>query len=332
MVRFCLLLVVVCLTCTPMHAAGDASLQAMLPTHSLEDKAVAPTEDLTLDPSVVVDSSVPQAIKDALWKQLHVKELDWANALVVLIVGLMMVHKSAVVLDWIIVGAVFVVVYLLAANELQSTDELTGLKRFEAVEIAALGAWIAYKGIPGIQLLIGGALGYACAQQAELMLIMHGYNASDLNPYGIALMYSLIVLFFVFAFSSKYHLQIWAVISSFIGGSFLAAAIQYFLTLTTFGQSYGLTPKKGAFVEFLCLLYNTGSDANDVGIYAGSKYNQWTASLPGDHEATTRPFCMDQFVGRVIWFLFFVYGSVVQIKKVRAQAAKVGTLEPLLPQ
>jgi len=235
------------------------------------------------------------------------------------------VSKADQVFSWVVVGSIFVTVYLLATKELSSGEDLMALRRFVAIEIGLLVAWAAKKSINAVYLLLGSAIGFACAKQLHTTLILQGYAPSDLNPYGIGVMYTAVVLLFVAAFNSKFHVQVFAVVSSFVGGSFVASAVSFFLTcmLADF-DVHGLKPNKGAFIDFIYLLFNTGSVDNDVGIFAGSaEYNPTVSGTK---------LCGDQVIGRLLWFVLFVNSTRRQLTKISASAVAGDASEPLLSE
>merc|ERR1711920_571610 len=112
-------------------------------------------------------------------------------------------------------------------------------------------------------------------------------------------------------------------------GALVSSALSWFATKAYYIR-IKVAASPGAWIDFFTLLTGSASEGHaveDVGIFADT---------PGMNELSSAGWPGDRICGCMLWFVLFVIGSFVQIR--RAQKLKVTTMniaaarEPLLPR
>lgn len=280
--------------------------------------------------------SVPailETIAGAIYSELKNTPYQGVNAVLSLIFGLVLCFDGEFSFKWIIVGLVYMVVSIMAMNQvsiiwgLSYTDPLRHAIGFEA---GVVGGYAALRGIDGVQIVVGAFLGVAAASKTLAWLTAHGLHFLN-HKYCTFVYFSFFVLGAAVLFGKKGHRKLLAYVSAFLGGAFCASSIEFGVTkIAVLGympflqQLFpGIAPKSGTWIEFMHLLWS--SKAEDVGIFADSRFNS-THSFLGETLDT------DRLVGCVLWLIFFVSGSIVQTRRLKKDSASALTevTKPLL--
>lgn len=286
---------------------------------------------------VAVDSdiSAPAALEEivkAIRSELENKKYQPVVAALAFVFGCVLVFDGEFCLRWLIASAVFVVVASMAMNQVSSSWELGSkddniLRYIVGLEAGCIGAFAAFKGMDGMRVSVGAALGVLVALKTEEVLAEHGVNMEK-HRWIEVVYYSAFAIFSSILLYKNKHLKLLAVLSAGLGGAFCSSTIAFAVT-TLAVQGYlpfldqacpGLTPKTGSWVQFFDMLWSPKAPVR--GIFVDSKYNPVI-------EGNT--FSMDKMADYCLWFAFWLIGSVVQLRRLRRAALpKLPVQEPLL--
>lgn len=294
-------------------------------------------EDSASEAPVAVDSdiSAPAALEQivkAIRSELENKKYQPVVAALAFVFGCVLVFDGEFCLRWLIASAVFVVVASMAMNQVSSSWDLGSkdenlLRYIVGLEAGCIGAFAAFKGMDGMRVAVGAALGVLVALKTEEFLDERGVNMEK-HRWIEVVYYSVFAIFSSFLLYKNKHLKLLAVLSAGLGGAFCSSAIAFAVTtlaargyLTFLDQACpGLTPKTGSWVQFFDMLWSPKAPV--LGIFVDSKYNP---VIEG------KTFSMDKMADYCLWFAFWLIGSVVQLRRLRrADLPKLPVQEPLL--
>jgi len=282
---------------------------------------LATAADALPETTTPMPSSPPailQSIANALTYELNNAPYQWAIALLAALFGFVMVFDGDLCFKWILVSGVFIVTYILAMNQVTAIWDLSynsPLRQVVGLEAGAVAAYCAFRGIEGVQLVVGVILGMAVAHQSLLLLVAQGAGVLVTDKRATVAYFSVFVLGMVMVFCSKGLTKVLAVLSPAVGGALIVSALAFAVTelwvqglLSSVESAFpGLTPQSGTWFEFLQLLWSSHSE--DVGLFAGSKYN---FSIQGQE------WRFDKVADGTLWFLFFAVGCRLQLKRSKA--------------
>lgn len=269
--------------------------------------------------------SVPailETIAGAIYSELKNTPYQGVNALLAFVFGLVLCFDGEFSFKWLTVGTVYMVVSIMAMNQVSTVWGLSytdPLRHVIGLEAGLVGGYAALRGIDGVQIVVGAFLGVVAASKTMAWLTAHGLHFLD-HKYCTFVYFSFFVIGAAMLMGKKRHVKLLAWVSAFLGGSFCASSIEFcFTKIAVLGympflqQLFpGIAPKIGTWIEFMHLLWS--SKAGDVGIFADSRFNP-THSILGETLDT------DRIVGCVLWFIFFVSGSIVQLRRLKKDSA-----------
>lgn len=270
-------------------------------------------------PAVLSVEGVLQALKGALLSQLHVPEYQWVNALVAFILGAVLVLDGDRAFRWIMLVAVFFLVQLLARYEVEQAwklEPLSAKSRFVGVVAGLSGVLAAFRGMEGMLLSVAALFGTLVAYMGQSFFVSQGYDCWSSNQWLLVVWYSVLIQTCVILWGIKKHKGILGVVTPFLGAPLVVSAMSWLLTVMALQENWlgGVSPEKGAWVDFLVLLVSSTSD--DKGLFAHSPYN---------FAMTGQVYRTDRILGCVFWALIFAVGVIVQlrsVKKARAESRK----------
>jgi len=315
---------VVC--CAALVSPGEADLQEKA-TNSQVEAVGVPFHwvGMTTPPPGTAPSSIVETIVYNIDAQLHSKHGQWANALVATIMGTCLIVNGDAGFKWLVIAAVFLFTMLAALSDITQIWGLgydSVLRRIVSLEVGAVSAYAAYRGIGGVILAVGAVVGAIFANATQQTLVHFGASFSE-NHIFIAVWYSIIILGLMVVLERRKHLAAMAFISPFIGGALVSSAFFWFLAnCAKHGALHVTGSVSGAWVDFLEHIIK--QDNYDVGIFAGKDPVQ----LLG-HSAD-----LDVIYGRAFWFLLFVFGVFFQINTLKKakESQKVAAKEKSLHQ
>merc|ERR1712194_207501 len=126
-----------------------------------------------------------QEIADVLNEQLHVREGQWINAVAAFVVGLLVLIDGDSIFKMLLVLAIFAVSAIFAAKEIIIIWSLPGgwkndLVQMVSLEVGAIMAYVAYKGIDGIMMGIAICFGLFVASGIQQTVALQS-NANGLS-------------------------------------------------------------------------------------------------------------------------------------------------------
>jgi len=292
----------------------------------LDEETPAPVEpeETTTPPPPETTVSILEGLRTTMSKELHKSPYQWANALLALIFGLVMILDGEFVFKWVMVGVVFVLAGMFAMSEvtaLWGLDFHSPVRHLVGLEVGGLAAYAALRGIDGVMILASAVLGGLAAWLVQSFLVGHGMEFLETQKWAVLVLYSAFVVILAAMFERKGHLKWLAIASPALGGAFATSAISYYVTaLGSHGflgwlqpLFHDLTPVGGPWIDFLYLICSTHS--KDVGIFASSSYGEFTVR--------GKEFCLDRAAGRTLWAIFFIVGTVVQLRAHKKRSAPI---------
>eukprot|EP00930_Biecheleria_cincta_P058348 TRINITY_DN4418_c0_g1_i1.p1 TRINITY_DN4418_c0_g1~~TRINITY_DN4418_c0_g1_i1.p1 ORF type:complete len:361 (-),score=54.90 TRINITY_DN4418_c0_g1_i1:202-1284(-) len=328
---------------SPMVASLPASLKQVSqpsgPAAKLTVAAPAKLESdstqlpMTTTPTPASVPAILESIAGAIYSELRNTPYQCFNALLALIFGSVLCFDGEFSFKWLTVAAVYMVVSIMAMSQVSSVWGLSNtdpLRHVIGLEAGLVGGYAALRGIDGVQIVVGAFLGVVAASKILAWLTAHGFHFLN-QKYCMFVYFSFFVVGAALLMGKKRHVKLLALVSAFLGGAFCASSIAFgFTKLAVMGYMPflqnlfpGITPVGGTWIQFMHLLWS--SKAGDVGIFAGSRLNP-TGKILGESWDT------DRIADCALWFVFFVSGSIVQLrrpKKVSA-SAPVEMNQPLL--
>ncbi|CAE8654110.1 unnamed protein product [Polarella glacialis] len=300
---------------------------------NLEEETTTPPLPLTSTPMPSSPPAIVGSIANILTHELNNTPYQFVIALLAAIFGFVMVFDGDLCFKYILVGAIFIVTYIMAMNQVSAMWDLSynnPLRQVVGIEAGAVAGYCAFRGIEGVQIIVGVLLGFALAHQSLLVLVAQGADVLVSNRNATTAYFSVFVLGMVVVFSRKGYKTVLAFLSPAVGAALIVSALAFAVTelwvqgqLKTVSDNFpNLTPVSGTWVQFLQILWSTKSE--DVGLFAGSKYN---FSLQGQQ------WCFDRVADGTLWFLFFAIGSQMQLRRLKKAVvveAREGLRLPLL--
>lgn len=293
----------------------------------------APEAPVEADSESSSAPAVVEQIIQAIRNELEDKEYQPIVAALAFVFGCVLVFDGEFCLRWLIASVVFVVVASMAMNQVSTSWDLSKkddkfLRYMVGLEAGCIGAFAAFKGMDGMRVSVGAALGLIVALKLEDFLDERGVHVLSSHRWIELVYYSLIVIFSSFLLYKNKHLKLLAVLSAALGGAFCSSAIAFAVTALA-AKGYlpfldkavpDLTPKTGSWVEFFDMLWSPKAPVK--GLFVDSKYNP---VLEGYQ------FSMDKMADDCLWFAFWLIGSVVQLRRLRqVNVPKLPVQEPLL--
>jgi len=291
------------------------------------DKTDKDQDSDQLKEPVEVDSgmSAPAVLEDIIQAtrvELENKKYQPIVAALAFVFGCLLVFDGEFCLRWLIASAVFVVVASIAMNQVSSSWDLSGeddnfLRYFVGLEAGCIGAFAAFKGMEGMRVSVGAALGILVAVRLEDFFDERGVHIISSHRWIEVVYYSLISISSSFLLYKNKHLKLLAVLSAGLGGAFCSSAMAFAAT-TLAAKGYlpflvnacpGLSPKTGTWVQFFDMLWSPKAPV--LGIFVGSKYNPMVEG---------HSFSVDKASDYCLWFAFWLIGSVVQLRRLRRAA------------
>eukprot|EP00441_Pelagodinium_beii_P018780 CAMPEP_0197651148 /NCGR_PEP_ID=MMETSP1338-20131121/31378_1 /TAXON_ID=43686 ORGANISM="Pelagodinium beii, Strain RCC1491" /NCGR_SAMPLE_ID=MMETSP1338 /ASSEMBLY_ACC=CAM_ASM_000754 /LENGTH=344 /DNA_ID=CAMNT_0043225713 /DNA_START=35 /DNA_END=1069 /DNA_ORIENTATION=+ len=301
-------------------ADGEGALEQLDGATKLDSLPALP-ETTTPMPFPKSPPAILESIAHAIYLELTNSPYQCANAFLAFIFGLVLVYDGEFSFRWLLVCATFLVVAILAMNQITATWGASGsLRQVVGLEAGIVGGYAALRGIDGVQVVVGAILGAALAHQTLVFLAAHGFHSLVANRWCLVAYFSAFVIGFVIMFSKKLHLKSLAVLSAGLGGAFCSSAIAFACTeLAVKGYMPFLqrlptvNPVGGTWIQFMHFLCS--SSAADVGIFAGSEYNL-------QHQDET--WRTDKLADCTLWLIFCLVGIKVQLRRLKQNKAQVG--------
>eukprot|EP00438_Fugacium_kawagutii_P015555 Skav229981 [mRNA] locus=scaffold1837:5892:7160:+ [translate_table: standard] len=301
-------------------------------------KAEPPSKDESSDsPKAEGDSeiAVPAVLEEivkVIRSELENKKYQPVVAALAFVFGCVLVFDGELCLHLLIASTVFVVVGSIAMNQVSSSwnsHEDSFLRYIVGLEAGCVGAFAALKGMDGMRVSVGAALGILAALKLEEFLDERGVHVISSHRWIEVVYFSVIGIGSALLLYKNKHLKLLAVLSAGLGAAFCSSAIAFtFTTLAARGYlpflnkaCPDLTPKTGTWVEFFEMLWSPKT-SSVLGIFADSKYNP---KIEG------KDFSLDKMADYCLWLGFWLVGSVVQLRRLRrANLPKLPVQEPLL--
>jgi len=266
--------------------------------------------------------SIIREIKTFLADEIFHSERQSIVASVALIVGLILVVNGKRFYNGLIIVSISAVVFVMTSNfvaslweaedegEGEAIPESNTLVLIAASEVSVLAAYATWRGIEGVDIIVGLCFGFFVALRLQLALVSGGVETVDVHKgshVAIVIFYTIVVLTLLVMFRKEGHLRILAFVSPIIGGALTTSAVAWGLTWTAshgylaFLESAlpGLSPVPGPWINFLVMLYEI--HVKDYGIFAGSPYNTQVSFL------TT-----DRIAGWIFWLVLTLGGFKLQ--------------------
>ncbi|CAE8659381.1 unnamed protein product [Polarella glacialis] len=248
----------------PVAIANEAAL-GVSAAHSPREASAKDVAAINLDEAALPETSTPmpssppailQSIANALTYELNNTPYQWAIALLAAIFGFVMVFDGDLCFKWILVSGVFIVTYILAMNQVSAIWDLSynsPLRQVVGLEAGAVAAYCAFRGIEGVQIVVGVILGMAVAHQSLLLLVAQGAGVLVTDKRATVAYFSVFVLGMVMVFRSKGLTKVLAVLSPAVGGALIVSALAFAVTelwvqglLSSVESALpGLTPQSG---------------------------------------------------------------------------------------
>jgi len=288
----------------------DASTEPQPPAGLLSQSLNAATNGTTTMHDIL------QEIADVIGEQLHVKEGQLINAVAAFVVGLLILIDGNMIFKTLLLLAVFAVSGTFAATEVSIAWSLHGGWKNDLVvcvglEVGAIMAYVAYKGIDGIMTGIAVFFGLFVASgiQQTVALQESGLNG---NHHVVLYLYSAAVLASMVVVRRGRML---AIISSAFGGLLVASSICFLYTFAATKGQLGalkqvvpdLKPARlGAWVDFVSML--CGYTSKDYGVLTGHYFYGMEA---------------DRVLGRVVWAVIAELGIITQVQRLQRTKSTV---------
>mmetsp|Transcript_104592 Transcript_104592/g.234830 ORF Transcript_104592/g.234830 Transcript_104592/m.234830 type:complete len:362 (-) Transcript_104592:219-1304(-) len=254
--------------------------------------------------------SIMQEILNFMYSEIYNASRPWIIAAVAAVIGLILVISGQTAYVWLIiltVGAVAMIMSMDFVGSLWALKRMHPLVLLVGAEVATVTMLATYRGIDGVNIVVGVVFGLIVACRLQMFLVLLGcefFRTDGGNSLGIVLLYSFVVLILMLVFRKEGHLRVLAFLSPIIGSLLVSSAIAFGVTLLVtkypkvLGGSLDVKPVMGPWVEFLNQLILIR--APDRGVFAGSEYNL------GGH------FTTDRLSGWFLGLLFTLLGWKLQ--------------------
>jgi len=286
-----------------------------------KDKSGDDGVDYTTTPAPADDSemTILHHIASQIQEQVDSGKHQFVPAGAALAFGLLMLFNGKGMFHLLLLAAAFVLFFVFAMSEVSAAlgvGRHSLISHVVGLEAGLLGAFVAKRGIDGVVAAVGMAVGALLAMLSREELIHLGMSSLEDNRGLIVAMYSVFVLVFAWVFAASKHLRAVALFSSIAGGLLVSSAVSWAVTVIAIRSNWiasalpAATPKAGTWLDFFLLLVHP--DANDVGVFAHSRYNAMV------HGAIWRT---DRVVGLVLAAILFIVGFRVQSRILRSSLA-----------
>merc|ERR1740139_556132 len=165
--------------------------------------------------------------------QLHVDHLQWLNAKIAFIFGAVLLINGEFCFQWLCVGGAFVLAMLVALNEVTAVwglDYESNLRHFVGFEVGAVCAYMAWRGITGVKLIVGAVLGFYFAHSFQNLFLHLGYSNFETNKWLVVLLYSFFAVGAMALIGQKKHGKVLAWVCPFLGGALVSSAVFWMIT------------------------------------------------------------------------------------------------------
>jgi len=272
-------------------------------------------------------TSIVTVVETTLYTQLAYGSMQWVNALASAAFGFFMVFEGETSFNLIIVAVVYVLTWLLGRAEIQHSwgvepDSL--VPNIVGIGIGLVAAFSAWKGVAGVLIMLGAITGLWMAIQVDVFLIRHLFPIMAEHVTQL-IFYTAASYAGAYSVHCKKYLQGVAVLSPIVGGAFASSSLCW-LGATLASNGYlssifsGITPKNGAWIDFLVMLWST--HPSEVGIFPGASNAVKIRSV------SMTP---DQIFGKSLWIILALIGVPFQLRQHRKmqqkQTAKVQARE-----
>jgi hypothetical protein len=279
-----------------------------------------------------------------MWIRLETTKYQWANALLALVYGLVMVFDGEEAFKYLVLGVLFWLASVLAISEIASTGVL-GEPAHEGWAKIVLGWEIGLLAVfastergdkasgerffvlsRGLLVVIASVLGFATSHYIQGLLEHFG----PLNKWVTLTIYTIVVLGFVVLAVKEIYKKVLVVVCPFFGGSLVVSSCSYLLTYLVVHHKLDWTGRlvehvdpssTNSWIQFLAMLWSR--DAGDHGLFTNVHF-----------QVLGRTWELDRVLGYLWWTAFFIAGTIVQYKRHKKLAAarqlKDDKAEPLL--
>jgi len=221
-----------------------------------------------------------------------------------------------------IIFAIFIFAGVIGESDLaQVWPEANGtaLGRIVGLEAGVLGVTLAWAGIDGVVLAFGAILGALVASKARVWLVAVGCAKLDDSVWAVVALYTAVVGLFICCFRMKKHVRLVVLLSASLGATLVASSLAWWVAHLVLGGHLHfiksafprVAPTDGDWIDFLLLLWS--SDAQDVGVFAGSPY---------DLKLNDSTYRMDRIIGVALALVIFVLSSRAQFRFLREAYAR----------
>jgi len=269
-----------------------------------------------LEDSIPEPTDILDAIQASLTTELHNKDTQGLNVAAAITIGLVMVLFGEFVFKYVVVGFVSVFVFLLSQNVMTShySDFPAYAQIGFSFEVAAFLGAVSWLGYEGIQLLIGGLVGcwLFFYVHLEFAKFVSDPVASKWQFFIIANNVCILLGIVVFWWG-KFHKRAMAVISSVVGGAFVASGISACALMAAQLHpdamnkkfpSLNLHGEPTYWIDIFFMIVGDQKKSHDVGIFQNVEVSVGSA-----------PICVDAWIGRAVWFLAAVVGIWIQRRR-----------------
>jgi len=207
---------------------------------------------------------------------------QWIVALIAFALGAVLVYDGEMSFRAAIVCAVFLFAGVIGESDIaQVWPSATGtaLGRVVGLEAGLLGVTLACAGIDGVVLAFGAILGGLVASKARVWFVAMGCDKFESDVAAVVALYTAVVGLFIFCFRMKKHVRLVVLISAAVGATLVASSLAWWVAHLVLGGHLhfvrsafpDVAPVGGDWIDFLLVLWS--ADAQDVGVFADSRYN-----------------------------------------------------------
>lgn len=296
-----------------VQAANGAEAVPFVASPRLSETPQTPlAEGLSRTPMQM--NEILKEIQEAIGAQLRSKHGQWINAAVALVVGLTIVYDGDLVFKLLVVVASFAVSSVFAMNEINAFWGLgpkDQLAQFVSVEVGAIAAYTAYKGVDGIMTVLAIGFGAFCASGLQQVVALQSTSAAE-NHKFVVYLYSAAILISMMMMRKGRML---AIVSAMMGGLLVSSSALFF---ATFAATHGYMdwfnkfvpglepPREGPWVDFVSML--CGYTSEDYGILGG----KYVYGMPAD-----------RLIGRALWMVVAECGILLQMHRLQRRRYKI---------
>jgi len=331
----------------PPAAAPPEEVQEQHSAHSAHAEQAEEPATNSSTPKLVPPGEVFGALKDAVMVQLSNRKGQWADALVALVFGSMMVTDGDTHFKYFISTTVFIFVASLTSQSLHvSFPHMVDYVRFTLAAEAGLAiAYSAAVGYEAVKIVIALCVGGAVAFYMFEFLKSHEFSSVTENPGFEIFLPNLCILlggFIVFGKPRGKYTPL-SVVSCWVGGGLVSSALGYFVMLLAVTQKVALLKAMPAaealqipeecpmWIQFFKMM--VVPTAEMIGVFSKDPAYNKEVEMFG----SKKHFHLDYVLGLTCWAFFFFIGiwrqaRVRKAKTAAEDAAKdiKGKKEPLL--